>query len=122
MPPCKPFIKWAGGKRWLLPHLYPLVPPKFDRYLEPFLGGGALFFHLISNRNRPFTAYISDINSELINLYLVIKDDVDLLIKFLERHQIAYNKAPQGCYDNLRNCYNFGNCSDKIERAAMFTQ
>jgi len=56
MCPCHPFVKWAGGKTQILPQLYALAPPKFDRYFEPFLGGGALFFYLISDKNRRFTA------------------------------------------------------------------
>jgi D12 class N6 adenine-specific DNA methyltransferase len=70
IPICYPFVKWAGGKRQLLWQLYPLGPPKFDRYIEPFLGGGALFLHLTSDKSRRLTAYISDINSELINAYV----------------------------------------------------
>jgi D12 class N6 adenine-specific DNA methyltransferase len=62
MPLCYPFVKWAGGKTQLLEQLYSLAPVEFDRYFEPFLGGGALFFHLISDKNRRFTAYLSDIN------------------------------------------------------------
>ena len=57
--PCNPFVKWAGGKRQLLPQLYSLAPAKIDRYVEPFLGGGALFFYLVSNKNKRFTAFIS---------------------------------------------------------------
>ena len=118
IPICYPFVKWAGGKRQLVPQLSTLAPTKFDRYIEPFLGGGALFFHLISNRNRSFTAYISDINSELINSYIAIKDNVEKLIILLTQHKIEYNKAPRGYYYNLRNCYNLS-CSDRIERAAQ---
>jgi len=109
-------VKWAGGKRQIVPKLYALAPPEFDSYFEPFLGGGALFFHLISNKNKPFTAYISDINPELINVYVAVKDDVEKLIKLLTQHQIEYNKAPEECYYKLRDNYN----SDGIERAAQF--
>jgi D12 class N6 adenine-specific DNA methyltransferase len=116
IPICYPF-KWAGGKRQLLWQLYPLAPVKFDKYIEPFLGGGALFFHLISNKNKPFTAYISDINPELINVYVAVKDDVEKLIKLLTQHQIEYNKAPEECYYKLRDNYNLKSCSDGIERA-----
>jgi len=59
---CYPLVKWAGGKRQLLSQLYPLAPVKFDRYIEPFLGGGAMFLHLISQKSKQFSAYISDIN------------------------------------------------------------
>jgi D12 class N6 adenine-specific DNA methyltransferase len=56
IPICYPFVKWARGKTQILPQLYSLVPSKFERYFEPFLGGGALFFYLISQKNKPFTA------------------------------------------------------------------
>ncbi|MGH9976233.1 MAG: DNA adenine methylase, partial [Nitrososphaeraceae archaeon] len=65
-PKTYPFVKWAGGKTQLLDRLDKLIPKAFDRYFEPFLGGGALFYHLA--RNRQFVAYLSDINQELINV------------------------------------------------------
>jgi DNA adenine methylase len=117
---CHPFVKWAGGKTQILPQLYTLAPLKFDRYYEPFLGSGALFFHLIANKNSQFTAYLSDINRELIGSYVAIRDEAEKLINFLMQHQTAYNKAPQDYYYNLRNRYNFGDCSDKGERASLF--
>ena len=61
-----PFVKWAGGKNQLLPELNSMIPSKFNRYFEPFLGGGALFFHLVSDKNITFTACLSDTNNELI--------------------------------------------------------
>jgi site-specific DNA-adenine methylase len=70
-----PFIHWAGGKRQLLPQLSALAPTKYERYFEPFLGAGAFFFHLISNNNNKInSAYISDINSDLINAYTALED------------------------------------------------
>ena len=119
IPACYPFVKWAGGKRQILPQLHALAPSKFDRYFEPFLGGGALFFYLISSRNRQFAAYISDINPELINVYKVIKDNVEQLIKLLTEYEIGYNQAPEYFYE-LRDKYNLRSCSDSIERAAQF--
>lgn len=77
-----PVVKWVGGKRQLLSDLIPLLPQQFDLYCEPFLGGGALLFHL-----QPHCAFVNDINPELINLYEVIRDDVDGLIASLEGHQ-----------------------------------
>jgi DNA adenine methylase len=75
-----PVLKWVGGKRQLLDALIPLLPPKKIKiYCEPFVGGGALLFKL-----QPETAYINDINSELIRVYKVIKDDVESLISALE--------------------------------------
>ena len=103
-----------------MPQLYALAPPEFDRYFEPFLGGGALFFHLISNKNKPFTAYISDINPELINGYVAVKDDVERLIKLLNQYEIGYNQAPEEYYYKLRSIYNLRTSYDKIERAAQF--
>jgi DNA adenine methylase len=103
MPLCYPFVKWAGGKTQLLSQLYTLAPPEFNRYFEPFLGGGALFFYLISDQNKRFTAYLSDINSELINSYIAVKDNVEKLIKLLKRHEIRYNKAPAEYYYKLRS-------------------
>jgi DNA adenine methylase len=117
---CHPFVKWAGGKTQILPQLYSLVPSKFERYFEPFLGGGALFFYLISNKNRQFSAYISDINPELISVYVAIKNNVEKLIILLTQHKIEYKKCPKEYYNKLRENYNLGSCPDRIERAAQF--
>ncbi|WP_338055272.1 DNA adenine methylase [Sulfobacillus harzensis] len=75
-------IKWAGGKRQLLPQLLAAQPSSWNRYLEPFAGGAALFFAL-----RAPGAYLSDTNPELINMYRVIRDDVESLIAHLRRHR-----------------------------------
>ena len=117
MPLCYPFVKWAGGKTQILSQLYALTPPEFDRYFEPFLGGGAMFFYLISDKNKRFTAYLSDINSELINSYIAVKDNVEKLIKFLKRHEIEYKKAPAEYYYKLRSK---GKLADYTQRAARF--
>ena len=76
-----PFVKWAGGKRQLLPQMEKYFPKHYNRYIEPFIGGGAVFFHLI-----PENSIISDNNPDLINCYKVIKDDVERLIKSLKKH------------------------------------
>lgn len=73
-----PVLKWVGGKRQLLDSLVPLLPKNISSYCEPFVGGGALLFHL-----QPSTAYINDINSELIGVYEVIKNNVEELINTL---------------------------------------
>ena len=74
-----PVLKWVGGKRQLLSALTPLLPKKITTYCEPFVGGGALLFHL-----QPKIAYVNDINTELILVYTVIRDNVDELIRALE--------------------------------------
>ena len=85
----KPFVKWVGGKRQLLVqfrrfNLYP--PEKFNpitnKYFEPFVGGGAVFFDLL-----PKKAVLSDLNSDLVITYNVIKNNVDELIKSLKKHK-----------------------------------
>src|SRR5207302_8641266 len=87
-----PFVKWAGGKTSLLPHLIPNVPLHLTEYYEPFLGGGALFFGICA-RTTSFTAHLSDTNEELINAYRVIKESPDELIGFLSRFQKEYDSA-----------------------------
>lgn len=94
----KPFVKWVGGKRQLLSQFraLELYPSVFDgvsgRYFEPFVGGGAVFFDL-----QPKNAIISDLNSELITTYLVIRDNVEPLIELLRKH--IYDKD---CFLNIR--------------------
>ena len=78
----RPFLKWVGGKTQLLPQLSAKLPKKFGKYYEPFLGGGALFFHLY-----PAQACLSDINDTLISTYQVIRDQVDELIEDLAQHR-----------------------------------
>ena len=77
----KPFVKWVGGKTQLIDQLTARLPPTFMHYYEPFIGGGALFFHL-----QPERAYLSDLNEELINVYNVVKRNVEALIKSLSKH------------------------------------
>ena len=77
-----PVVKWVGGKRQLLDAIQKHVPKKYNTYYEPFLGGGAVLFAL-----QPGKAVVNDINGELINLYRVIKDDVDALIADLQKHK-----------------------------------
>ena len=73
--PAKPVLKWAGGKRQLLPELLSRIPARYGRYIEPMVGGGALFFALAPGR-----AILADTNPELINLYRVIVADLDGLV------------------------------------------
>jgi len=77
----KPFLKWAGGKRQLLSEIRKYIPKRIKIYFEPFLGGGAVYFDI-----QPRNAVINDINQELINVYKVIKHNVDDLIIDLSKH------------------------------------
>lgn len=77
-----PVLKWVGGKRQLLDTLRPLLPEKITTYCEPFVGGGAMLFHL-----KPEVAIINDVNPELIRVYTVIKEDVEGLISELRKFQ-----------------------------------
>jgi DNA adenine methylase len=87
-----PFVKWAGGKTSLLPHLLPHVSLRLSSYCEPFLGGGALFFGICA-RTTSFSAHLSDTNKELINAYRVIKESPEELIRLLSRFQGEYDSA-----------------------------
>lgn len=101
-----PFLKWAGGKGQLLATFNRHFPKSFNRYFEPFLGGGAVFFHL-----RPQQALLSDLNEELINCYQMVRDDVESVIELLRKHRndkhYFYRIRSQDC-SNLLN----------VERAA----
>lgn len=76
----QPFLKWAGGKRYLLPEIDKRVP-SHNTYHEPFVGGGAVLFFLQSNKS-----YVNDVNIEVINVYRVIKDNLNDLLKELKNH------------------------------------
>jgi len=78
--PSSPLLKWPGGKRRLLQFILPLVPKKFNRYYEPFLGSGALFFAV-----RPQRAFLSDGNPDLISTYAQVRDNPKAVIKQLQR-------------------------------------
>lgn len=81
----KPFLKWAGGKGQLLSEIekyYPFESGKITKYAEPFVGGGAVLFDILSKYDLE-EVYISDINAELINTYCIIRDDIDSLIEML---------------------------------------
>lgn len=79
-----PFLKWVGGKRQIMPSIVNLLPKEINKlnYVEPFIGGGALLFHL-----QPKIAVINDFNSELINVYNVIKHNLEELIIDLQKHK-----------------------------------
>ncbi len=107
-----PLIKWVGGKRQLMHELLRNMPESYNRYYEPFVGGGALFFEL-----QPFGGYISDMNEELINFYSVVRDNVHELISSLKKHEIT-----KEYFLNIRNIdrtEKYKNISN-VEKASRF--
>ena len=85
-----PFLKWAGGKRALVPHISRLLPPTFNDYWEPFLGGGAVFFSL---ENRIRHAHLSDLNLDLIITCRMIQKNPEPIIALLERHSESHSRS-----------------------------
>jgi DNA adenine methylase len=81
--PARPLLKWAGGKGQLLPVLTERLPRHFRRYHEPFVGGGAFFFHLWNSGRLAGGAVLSDFNPELVACYEVVRDRVEELIAYL---------------------------------------
>jgi len=106
--PPRPFLKWAGGKNRLIPQYQPYFPKSFNTYYEPFLGGGAVFFHL-----QPQDAVLTDINPELINAYCCVRDKVEELIERLQEHQQQHSNE---YYYSMRSL----TPKTEIERAARF--
>ena len=97
----KPFVKWAGGKRQLITSLEGHLPKKFGTYFEPFLGGGALLFHLL-NQSPNLKCNISDLNSDLILAYITIRDKVEQLVESLELHSGKYSADKIEYYYSVR--------------------
>lgn len=104
--PVKPFLKWAGGKRWLASKFPEFFPASFNNYLEPFLGSGAIYFYL-----KPHTAILSDLNAELIETYAAIKSDWQRVFSHLVVHQRNHSKE---YYYQIRA----RNCRSEFTRAA----
>lgn len=107
-----PIVKWVGGKRQLMFELIKNIPKSYNRYFEPFIGGGALFFEL-----QPEQAYISDMNEELINLYSVVRDNVYELIKDLSKHEVSKEYFLE--IRNIDRTEQYTELSD-VERASRF--
>ena len=81
---CEPFVRWAGGKTWLIPYILDLTKDlNYEHYHEPFLGGGAVFFALDHKKK----SYLSDANSQLINTYLNIRDNPEEIISLFDRFE-----------------------------------
>lgn len=99
--PPKPFVKWAGGKRQLISVLSSNLPKNMGSYFEPFLGGGALLFHILSEKNNQ-SCVISDLNSDLVLTYTTIRDKPEELISSLKNHSKNYQKDSKSYYYNIR--------------------
>jgi len=94
----KPFLRWAGGKSKIVHHLLRYVPAEFDRYWEPFLGAGALFFAL-----APTEAFLSDLNRDLIECYRQVRKNPKLVNHYLKEH---LSGTSEHYYYEVRNQYN----------------
>jgi DNA adenine methylase len=106
--PLPPFLKWAGGKRWLAASYRQLLPRQFDRYFEPFLGGGAVFFSLM-----PGTAVLSDVNERLVDCYKYIKLNPHGFAALMRKHQRAHSQ--QYYYETRRK-----RLRSPLKKAAQF--
>ena len=100
--PPKPFVKWAGGKRQLIPILNENLPASMGTYFEPFLGGGALLFHILTERTNQKCG-ISDLNSDLVLAYTTIRDKTEELIVSLKNHSKNYQKNSKSYYYTIRD-------------------
>jgi DNA adenine methylase len=95
------FVKWAGGKGQLLEQFEPLFPKKINRYIEPFVGSGAVFFH-IAQKHKPKEIFLSDINEELMTTYNTIKNDAERLIVELKQHKEYHMTKGKKYYLTIR--------------------
>lgn len=128
--PVKPFLKWAGGKGQLIKEIERYYPfdkyQKINKYAEPFVGGGAILFDILSKYDLK-QVYISDINKELINTYCTIRDNVEELINFLSNYQDKYLSLDfekrKEYYLMKRDRFNYlkinGNEQSNIEKASL---
>lgn len=124
---CKSFVKWAGGKSQLLNEIRLKYPENIEKYCEPFVGGGAVLFDILEKYN-PKKVLINDINAELINTYVQIKNNVNELINLLNKYQKQYEDKNendrQEIYYRKRKRFNelIVKCEQKnlIEKAAIF--
>lgn len=112
-----PFVKWAGGKRQLLPQIKERMPEKYNNYFEPFVGGGAVIFKLLPKR-----AVINDINKELINAYQMIRKHPQKFLQEINRLDREMWEDGKEYYYSLREHYNDKLMKEEfdVELAALF--
>lgn len=111
------FVKWAGGKTQLLKQFECFLPTKIERYFEPFVGSGAVFFYIRQTRH-PKYCMISDNNRDLMNLYMTIKNDLDEFLPLLEKYRREHKKNPKEYYYRQRQLFN--NTKNRLEKSALF--
>jgi DNA adenine methylase len=107
-------LKWAGGKAQLLTQFDSFFPKSIKSYVEPFVGGGAVFFHLKANFPA-MRAALFDINDEIINAFLVVRDNPEGLMNRLDEHFSSYQRDPKHYYYSVRSNHGI---EDKVDRAA----
>jgi len=110
-------VKWAGGKSLLMQQYISLFPKKFNRYLEPFVGGGAVFFYLVQ-KYKIKEAILSDTNEELMNAYEMVRDNVEELIIELKQHKAYHIADKKKYYYEIRGVD--PSLLPDLERAARF--
>ena len=112
-----PFVKWAGGKRQLLPQIKERMPEQFNNYYEPFVGGGAVAFELL-----PEKAVVNDINKSLVNAYRQICDDPDAFLEAINKLDNDMWEDGKAYYYSLRELYNdkMMKAEYDVELAALF--
>ena len=105
--PVRPFLKWAGGKRQLLPRLREFYPEAFAAYREPFLGSGAVFFDLVNQgRLAGRRTVLTDTNGDLVGCYAHLRDEPEAVIQCLRRLAAGYKPDPKGHYYGVRDKFN----------------
>jgi DNA adenine methylase len=103
----RPLLKWAGGKRQLLPRLSLYYPDQFTRYIEPFVGSGAVFFDLLNTgRLEGRRATLADVNPDLIGCYLAVRDDVEEVIRELQALAREHTRRGNDFYYVVRHRFN----------------
>ena len=117
----KPFVKWAGGKRSLVSEISKHLPPAFDDYYEPFVGGGALFFHLNDRIGRQ-RIFLSDINRELITTYQSVRYKSRKLVSKLQWFEAEHRKRGKKFYYDVRDSsHKYIKNMDKKEENLFFS-
>lgn len=119
----KPFVKWVGGKRQILDEIISRIPEDIDKYVEPFLGGGAVMLAVLEKR-PDIKVIAGDINEKLINVYHRITSDCDELVKYLSELQKDYYvldmDGKRQMFLDIRNEFNDEKYNESVESAAWF--